>query len=101
MDIWLDDERQVPEGYLGAKTVDDAIALVERAKSQGEKIDVISLDHDLGTDLTGHDFVCWIERSIYDGAIDPPNEIKVHSANPVGARRMRMAIDRIYARLAK
>ena len=35
MKIWLDDLRPVPQGYEGAKSVNEAIALIEEAECQG------------------------------------------------------------------
>jgi hypothetical protein len=41
---------------------------------------------------TGYDVVCWMEEH----GIWPKTKPRVHSANPVGAARMRQAIDRIW-----
>ena len=48
MKIWVDDLRAVPEGYWGARSVNEAIRLIEKAKLEGEPIEVLDLDHDLG-----------------------------------------------------
>ena len=48
MKIWLDDLRPVPQGYEGAKSVNEAIALIEEAEGRGVEIEVLDLDHDLG-----------------------------------------------------
>lgn len=41
---------------------------------------------------TGYDLVCWMEQTGHW----PRQKPLVHSANPVGAARMRQAIDRHY-----
>lgn len=38
----------MPPGYEGAKSVNEAIALIKEAESQGIEIEVLDLDHDLG-----------------------------------------------------
>ena len=48
MKIWVDDLRSVPEGYKWARSVNQAIALVEKAEANEEKIELLDLDHDLG-----------------------------------------------------
>lgn len=110
MKLWLDDVRPAPPGWDHVKTLADAKAalasgVVRRA----------SLDHDLGwcaecakdTAIhgyatvigscphigTGYDLVCWMEETGHWPAEKPT----VHSANPVGAKRMQQAIDRHFA----
>jgi len=58
---------------------------------------VMSLDHDLGDGVpTGYDFIAWYEEMIYTGVKLPRVKlINIHSANPVGLRRMNMAVDSI------
>lgn len=111
--LWLDDERNPLhrglEGWVWVKTVDEAIALVERTTDTWEEA---SLDHDLGacepcieqarTDdqargcshvATGYAFVKWmIEHDRW-----PRLRPAVHSANPVGAQRMREDIERFWS----
>ncbi len=48
MKIWVDDLRPVPEGYEWAKSVNQAIYLVEKAEAGGEEVELLDLDHDLG-----------------------------------------------------
>jgi len=48
MKIWLDDLRVAPEGYETAKSVNEAINLIEECEQAGEEIEVLDLDHDLG-----------------------------------------------------
>ncbi len=94
--LWLDDlcrdpnspERNTPEGFLGAASTVEAIALVEENGLPG----MISFDHDLGVAPDGSDdnameFLKWLA---YTYEASGPNlnvllcNYKVHSANPVG-----------------
>lgn len=115
MNLWLDDVRDPAKfgciGWTWVKTVDAAKA----ALATGDVVKC-SLDHDLGacpvclggkTEAqwldehdyqsmpncnhfgTGYDLVCWMEET----GIWPVERPTVHSANPVGVRRMRAVID--------
>ncbi len=91
--IWLDDERKNPPGFFWAKTV-------EQAQEIFKNYDVleVSLDHDLGeNELTGYDFVCWIEKELALDTWEYGNipELTIHSANPVGRKNMQAAINSI------
>ena len=48
MKIWLDDIRPAPEGFTLAQSVNEAIALIEKAEIEGAGIELIDCDHDLG-----------------------------------------------------
>lgn len=113
MKLFLDDERTlamlglVPEdGWVVARTADDAINILRTGE-----VTEATLDHDLGhcvkckhckgyadrncacrCHLTGYFVVCWMETE----NIWPVDGVKVHSANPGGALKMRLAIDRHY-----
>lgn len=84
MKLFLDDLRNVPNGYIVARTYEECVSLLEN-----NKIETISLDHDLGTKKTGYDVCLWlIEHKIY------PKEILIHSANPVGQKNMIQLLNR-------
>lgn len=109
MNLYLDDVRQPYVGWTLARTLDEAKA----ALASGE-VEHASLDHDLGwcdqclmdTAVhgyaevvgscehvgTGYDLVCWMEATGHW----PKERPRVHSANPVGAARMRQVISRHY-----
>ena len=87
--LWLDDVRPTPDGWLGVRSVHEAIEVLSTTR-----VEFASLDHDLGefaslggngvalTDwMAEHD--CW-----------PASGISVHSANPVGAQIMLATVDR-------
>lgn len=89
MRIFLDDVRD-PSPYLGE------VIVVRDAKSAMDLVSTglvtwISFDHDLGTELTGYDVAMLIEELVFMGDIRCP-EWDIHSANPVGRERIRMAM---------
>jgi Cyclic-phosphate processing Receiver domain len=91
--VWLDDVREAPEGWVHVKTPEEAIDLLR----SGE-VKEISLDHDLGlatpeAERTGYDVLAWLEEAVATGTWrHSVPVIRVHSANPVGWRRMEQAI---------
>ena len=86
--VFLDDERQTPEGWVRVWWPDEAIALLE-----GGGVAELSLDHDLGDDGrgTGYDVVLWIEEAVATRGFKPP-EIVVHSANSSARMKMEAGI---------
>jgi hypothetical protein len=98
MRIWLDDMRAAPDGWIHVKTVSECLSYL----CSGE-VTSISLDHDLGIfengrEWTGYDVLTWIERVQVENGFIPPRDIRVHSANPVAQKKMRLAIDSIKRR---
>jgi hypothetical protein len=94
--VWLDDVRQAPDGWVHVKTPEEAIELLSSGK-----VEEISLDHDLGLatsegERTGYDVVLFLEEALATGAWNHAVPlILIHSANPVGWRRMEQAINSI------
>ena len=113
--LWLDDIRTAPIGWVHVKTVEQA----KEALLTGN-VELASLDHDLGACLdclqgrgpeqwladsafanmpncehfgTGYTLVCWMEET----GIWPEHKPTVHSANPVGRIRMQSVIDKEWA----
>ena len=84
MKVFLDDERDTPEGWHRVFWPDEAIKLLE-----GGTVDEISLDHDLGNDQrgTGYDVILWIEEAVATRGFKPPR-ILVHSANSSAREKM-------------
>ena len=99
MRIYLDDERQTPEGFdKRVYTASEAIDAIERAAENCGGVDLLSLDHDLGNDDdgTGYTVITWIEEQAHNGDWHKvPRAFNVHSANPVGANRMWQVITNI------
>ena len=95
VNVYLDDVRSLPytafEDEEGRKwiLVRD-INFCKWLLEQGV-VHEMSLDHDLGIGHpSGYDLVCWMEET----GKWPSGYINVHSANPVGAQKMVVAIGR-------
>ena len=91
MKLYLDDEREAPEGWVRVRWPGEAIELLK----MGHVTD-LSLDHDLGDDErgTGYDVVRWIEEAVATGGFVPPR-IVVHSANASARAKMEAGVERI------
>lgn len=97
--VYLDDERKPPKGWVSFKTVPELISFYEK---NYKDIKELSLDHDLGLGTyTGYEFLKWLEQKVFYGEFDFIPEINVHSANPVGRKRMLQAIGSIKRKLKK
>lgn len=84
INIYLDDLRDCPAGFIIARTVSDALYYVRNAE-----IVILSLDHDLGCDANGelepngYDFVkVFCEEGLF------VEKIYIHTDNPVGRENM-------------
>lgn len=97
MNLWIDDLRDPPDKtWIVARTYKEAIAFIDTIIWT-----LISLDHDLGEEKTGYDVLCHIEEKAYMGTLGYSPSIKIHSANTVGAERMRQAATKIEGFLDK
>lgn len=90
--VYLDDVRETPEGFVRVYTAQECIKFLQ---DHNGEIEVLSLDHDLGyCKDTGYTVCCWMEEEANtNDSFILPNHILVHSANPVGSRRMQVVID--------
>jgi hypothetical protein len=94
--VWLDDERAAPEGWVHARTPEEAIELL-----RGGEVEELSLDHDLGLgagarERTGYDVLLWLEREVEAGRARPPAAaMRVPSGNVGAVRRMEQAVESI------
>ncbi|WP_331281326.1 cyclic-phosphate processing receiver domain-containing protein [Paenibacillus sp. UNC451MF] len=79
MNVFLDDQRACPEGFVLARSSEECGLLLQECE-----IDVLSLDYDLGWDQpTGMDVVrLMISTHRY------PREIYLHSSSFVGRKNM-------------
>jgi len=100
MKVFLDDIRNAPDDtWTVVRTAQGCIDLL-----MGRTVTELSLDHDLGTyvgntEITGYNVLLWLEQVAYEMPDFPlPEKVFVHSANPIGKRRMEDAIRRIFAR---
>lgn len=74
--LWIDDIRLPPEGYLWAKTSDEAIEMIK----DNDSFYHISFDHDLGGNDTSRKVVLWL----CENDDKWPSVASVHSMNPIG-----------------
>lgn len=91
MNVYLDDERQTPEGWVRVFWPSEAIELLKTGR-----VERISLDHDLGDDTrgTGYDVVLWVEEMVATSGFRPP-QILVHSANSSARNKMVAGVRKI------
>jgi hypothetical protein len=110
MKIFLDDDpirdSWVDDTWTIARTVVDALELLNQAWADGKSVETLSLDHDLGEfiigldgergEMTGYTLLQTLEQFAHDGLWDlVPKSFEIHSANPVGRKNMQAAIDSI------
>lgn len=88
--LYVDDLRKEPEGWVRAKTVTEAIRLLAN-----HVVSEVSLDHDIGhrvnMDSIARPFPCgetFEPVAWYLAAIKFSGPVTLHTANPIGARKM-------------
>lgn len=106
MKIWVDDIRPAPQGYLWAKSVNEAIDYIRKYSdyldfnmNRVQAVELIDLDHDAGDYACyGGDYINilkWMEKEQKYGNIYMRSiPIHIHSMNPVGVQNMRAIIQR-------
>ena len=89
MNIFLDDKRETPDGYIRTYTVEETINLI---KTNNGNINTVSLDNDLGTGFKeGREVMKWIEGQAFNNELLPIPNLIIHSGNPVAYDEMSMA----------
>lgn len=84
INVYLDDLRDCPEGFVLARNFDEAVKLLN-----DYEVNILSLDHDLGEDkngrlrLTGYDLV----KHMCEFGLRA-NKIYLHTDNSVGRENM-------------
>jgi hypothetical protein len=96
LQVYLDDERPTPEGWIGCRWPEEVIELLKAGD-----VRIISLDHDLGNDAhgTGYDVLTWLENEVATTDFVPP-KIRIHSHNASAVQKMKLAaqsIKRLYS----
>jgi hypothetical protein len=87
--IYLDDERETPEGFVRTYSVEETIKLI---KEHDGKIYMVSLDNDLGTGcVEGKEVMRFIEQSAFDNTLKPIPHLIIHTQNTSAAEDMRHA----------
>lgn len=94
MKIWVDDLRPVPTGYVGTRSVNETIRVIEESIKNGIEIELLDLDHDLGDYATdGGDAIKILDYLVERDLFYP---IRIHTANPVGRANMERMIRRYW-----
>lgn len=87
--IWIDDVRPAPYGYKAVQSVNQFIDFAQKAGI--DNIVVVDIDHDAGDfQKDGGDYIKildWLELNNAENL-----NVRIHSANPVGAANMRRII---------
>lgn len=94
MNVYLDDLRWCPDGYVLAKNYDECIDLLEH-----NQVEVASFDHDLGEwgyyARDGYSICKWLCYQYKVNNLNYfPKIIYLHSANPVGRKNMYELLNR-------
>jgi hypothetical protein len=97
MNIWLDDIREAPIGYVHTHSVNETIELIKEIDSG---IIFFDLDHDLGDYYSdGGDaieLIKWLIENGYNENRDYNFIFALHTMNPVGRENMQALIDRYF-----
>ncbi len=92
--IWVDDVRAVPAGYVGTKSVNETIALINEIECDGGEVELLDLDHDLGDYASqGGDAIKLLDYLTERETFYP---FIIHSANPVGRANMELVRARFW-----
>jgi hypothetical protein len=84
MKLWLDDTREAPDGWTLVQTASQMIVLIA---ANWDHLELVSLDHDLGTELDGMDVLNAIEEMLQH-RLTLPFRIHIHSMNVAERPRM-------------
>lgn len=96
INIFLDDLRETPDGFERTYNVADTI---KSLVLNHNNVNILSLDNDLGeNEVEGYKVLDWLEKEVFENGNVKflPKTIRVHSANPVAAKRMKNIIERLY-----
>ena len=105
MKLWIDDVRPAPEGYIWARSTDEAILIIDSYRRWLDYLayrvdepqtfpwfEVIDIDHDAGDYASdGGDYIKlldWLEET------GRTCTVRIHSMNPVGRENMRRIIEK-------
>ncbi|MEK4801051.1 ankyrin repeat domain-containing protein [Oceanobacillus sp. FSL K6-0118] len=89
VNLYLDDLRDIPDGFVGAKTIEHAVDIFENYK-----VHILSLNHNLGVNeegnlaITGYDLV----KQLCGSGIRPANRIYLHTDNVIERENMHQTL---------
>lgn len=95
MKLWVDDVKHEPEGWICARTIQQAkLWIVWYDEFLPGQFDECSLDHDMGAGIgnEGHDLLRWMCEFNYW----PNKKPTVHSMNSYEVMMMRQTIERYW-----
>lgn len=94
MKLFLDDVRDPPDDtWVVARSYDEAVEVIQLHGLSN--IEMVSFDHDLGSEKTGMDVAHFlINLDLDTGALLDQFTFKVHSANPVGHENIEALLER-------
>lgn len=88
MRLYVDDLRPAPDGWVLARTVDEAVRVLRLGN-----VTELSLDYDLGSpSQTGLHVLRWLESAVQSGTTKLPS-MYAHSGSVVGRRRLEHQIE--------
>lgn len=97
--IYLDDERETPKEYLRTYTVQETITLLKIFANNNINCSELSLDNDLGeNEPEGYKVADWLEEQVIMNNFPVPDNLVVHSANPVAAKKMQTIFSSIVSK---
>lgn len=97
MKLYLDDERETPDGWDRAYTVHEVITKLEAGG-----VTMLSLDNDLGSGQPeGYEAICWIEKKVFTDPSYVPPTILIHTANRAAKDRMMLARFNIFREIKR
>lgn len=103
IDIFLDDVRVAPEGWIPYYRAEDVISALQmwiENPATNCPIRSISLDNDLGQGaMEGYKVLDWIEEQVVTNEDFIPPVIYIHTDNPVARKRMTSTLQQIQMRL--
>lgn len=86
INLYVDDLRDCPKGYTIARTYQEALDVLQ---SETVKVDILTLDHDLGEDENGKELPNGYDLVKYFCEYGlRANKIYLHTDNPVGRKNM-------------
>lgn len=103
MKLYVDDIREAPEGYTLARTISEAVVFIYNYSSS---IKEISLDHDISHNVRVGDTyrpfpspetfatIAYFIGEVYKDEGSSIPKIVTHTANPVGAEKIRDILDK-------
>lgn len=94
INLWIDDDREEPKGWLRATNCPNAIKIIDM---YGPMLNAISFDHDIGMKGNGADVAKFVKKCALERqSLNPAILLNVHSGNPQGARDIVGILSEIY-----